>query len=119
MLFGPASVFGWLIRFKTWHRVSHVEVYMGNGLSAASRDVKGVARYPVRIDHIAMILRPTIPFNMESANKYVDSMTGTPYGWLDLLNFTGIHVNAPGIVCSPFATNLLRAAGIPVFNDEA
>ena len=40
MLYRPSGVFGWLIRVKTWHPISHVEVHCGGGQSFASRDGK-------------------------------------------------------------------------------
>lgn len=118
MLYKPSGLYGWIIKVKTWHSISHVEVYHGGGISAASRDGKGVNFYPVRLDGLAYVLRPTIPFDKAKADAFVSSMLGTPYGWLDLLDFVGISVDKKGIVCSPFATLDLRAAGIPVFNDE-
>lgn len=118
MLYSPKGVFGWFIRIKTWHPVAHVEIYMGGCQSAASRDGQGVGRYPWRDTELLHVLRPNVPFDLVKANAYVDLMNGTPYGWWDLLNFSGWHVDTKGIVCSPFATLLLRAANIPVFNDE-
>lgn len=119
LLYKPKGFFGWVIRLKTWHPIAHVEVYMGDGTSAASRDGQGVGRYPWRNTELAYVLRPGVPFDVGKANAYIDSMVGTRYGWWDLLNFTGWKVDTKGIVCSPFATELLRAAGVPVFNDEA
>jgi hypothetical protein len=40
---------------------------------------------------------------------------GTPYGWLDLLNFIGLNVDTEGIVCSAFATEFYRACGWNLF----
>jgi len=39
LLYPPTSLMGWLIAWKTWSRppISHVEVYLGNGQSAAAR----------------------------------------------------------------------------------
>lgn len=118
LLYKPSSVFGWLIRVKTWHPVSHVEMYLGEGISAASRDGQGVARYPFRTDGLIHILRPNVPLDLSKVSAYVDAMNGTPYGWYDLANFAGFNVNAKGIVCSPFVTNALRAGGVKIFNDE-
>lgn len=117
LLYGPSGVYGWAIRLKTWHPVAHVEVYWGDGQSTASRDGKGVGIYPFRRDKLTHILRPAC-FNPESASVYVQAMLGTPYGWADLLNFMGVKVDKKGIVCSPYATEVLRAGGVPVFNNE-
>lgn len=119
LLYKPTSFYGSIIRIKTWHNVSHCELYMGKGISAASRDGKGVNFYPARVDDaLIYVLRPTLPFNAENAKTFVTGMVGTPYGWLDLLDFVGFHVDKKGIVCSPFLTLALRAGGIPVFNNE-
>jgi len=118
MLYRPSSVFGTLISVKTWHRISHVEVYDGDKNSLASRDGQGVARYPVRLDHLAYVLRATQRLDLTKGRAYFESLKGTPYGWWDLLNFVGAPVNAKGIVCSPFAAGYLRAAGWNVFPED-
>lgn len=118
LLYKPASFFGWLIRLKTWHPIAHCEIYCGNGVSAASRDGLGVNVYPWRNTELVAVLRPTVPFNYPKAFAYITSMIGTPYGWLDLLNFIGIPTDRGGIICSAFVTNVLRAGGVQIFNDE-
>jgi len=118
LLYRGTGVYGFVIRVKTWHQIGHVEVYHGHGVSAASRDGQGVNIYPLREDKLCNVLRPNVPFRVSAADRFVASMRGTPYGWWDLANFTGWHVDAKGIVCSPFATLDLRAGGVPVFNSE-
>lgn len=118
MLYKPQGAFGFLIRLKTWHRVAHVEMYLGNGISTASRDGKGVDRYPVRDTELIFVLRPKTPLDMTKVSDFVDRWVGTPYGWLDLFNFMGFAVDRKGIVCSPYITRALRAGGCPIFNDE-
>ncbi len=115
LLYRPAGSFGWLISIKTWHRISHVEVYDGGRQSVASRDGLGVGRYPLRLSELAYILRPTVPLDLTAAGKWFDSVKGQPYGWLDLADFFGLPVDGPGMVCSPFATSYLRAAGWSIF----
>lgn len=115
LLYRPAGVFGWLISVKTWHRISHVEVYDGNYHSLASRDGLGVGRYPIRLSELAYVLRPTAKLDLAAGRRWFDAMKGTKYGWWDLANFVGIPVNTPGIVCSPFAAGFYRAAGWRVF----
>ncbi len=56
LLYRTASLFGWIIRTKTWSDVNHSETYIGNGLSAASRDHKGVGTYPLRLDGLKYVL---------------------------------------------------------------
>lgn len=115
LLYRPRGFFGWLIATKTWHRVSHVEIYDGNGQSLASRDGLGVSRYPWRDTELAYVLRPQIPLQFLGGIQYFERMKGTPYGWLDLIDFVGVSLDTRGIVCSPFATGYLRACGWNVF----
>lgn len=115
LLYRPKGIFGRIIQIKTWHRISHVEIYAGNQRSYASRDGQGVNVYPIRLSELAYVLRPTVPLDLAKGQAYVDTMKGTPYGWLDLLDFAGLNVDRTGIICSAFATEYLRAAGWDVF----
>lgn len=118
LLYSPSGAFGWIIKFKTWHAISHVEVYDGLGKSWASRDGKGVNLYPYRDSEFAMALRPTQPFDMEKARAWAKTQVGTPYGWGDLLEFVGVTHDFKGIVCSPFATLFYRSGGFDPFDGE-
>jgi hypothetical protein len=118
LLYKPKGIFGWAIRVKTWHPISHVEIAMLPGFSAASRDGEGVDYYRTRLEGLVHVLRPSVPFDLTGARQYVSAMLHTPYGWKDLLCFYGMQIDAPGIVCSPFVTEVLRASGVPVFNHE-
>lgn len=103
-----------MIRFHTGYNISHVEVYLGNGESIASRDGKGVGIYPQRTSKLAYVLRSASPFSVEAARKwYREVGFNQPYGWADLLQFCGYNVNGKGMVCSPCATYVLRAATPP------
>lgn len=115
LLYRPVGIFGRLIQVKTWHSISHVEVYDGNLQSVASRDGEGVDRYPLRVSELAYVLRPNVLMDFNAGHRYFDTMKGTPYGWFDLLAFVGVTHNFRGIVCSPFATGYLRACGWNVF----
>lgn len=115
MLYSPSSIFGWAIRIKSGSPISHVEVFVGDGQSVASRDGQGVGRYPVRTDHVAAVLRPHVPFSLAAAMVWFRQHEGEPYGFVDLLNFFSLNINGPGMVCSPCATEFLRAGGVRVF----
>jgi hypothetical protein len=115
LLYKPDGLFGALISIKTWHKISHVEVYAGYGRSAASRDGEGVGFYEVRTDGLAHILRPTRSLDIACGLRYTRRSSNTPYGWLDLLNFIGMNVDTKGIVCSAFATEFYRNCGWNVF----
>lgn len=119
LLYKPKGLFGQLIALKTWHRISHVEVYWGDGISAASRDGKGVNFYPIRTEQLVKVMRPKQQdLCFEAATEYMASVVGQPYGWLDLLHFIGFTFNGKGMICSTLATNVLRVLGVPLFNGE-
>lgn len=118
LLYSGKGLYGCLIRLKTWHSVGHVEVYLGLGLSTASRDGVGVGLYPVRETDLAYVWRPQMPFNASRAFAYASKRKGEPYGWLDLLAFIGWKSDGEGTVCSPYATDVQRAGGVDPFNWE-
>lgn len=119
LLYTGRGLYGRLIQIHTWHRIGHVEVAIGHGQSVASRDGIGVNQYDLRMKDLARVLRPKVPFDLPAAMRWFEQgAKGQPYGWGDLLQFVGIPVQAPGIVCSPFATLFLRAGGVPIFNTE-
>lgn len=118
LLYKPKGIFGHLIAVKTWHRISHVEIYAGEYHSFASRDGIGVDCYPVRVDDLAYVLRPRVKLNWIGGLTWFTRLKGTPYGWWDLLAFVGINGDHRGIVCSPFAAGFLRACGWDVFPED-
>lgn len=120
LLYRPKGIFGRIIQVKTWHNISHVEVYANFGMSFASRDGLGVNLYPWRDTELAWVLRPSKPLpNPEAGIRYAMGMEGTPYGWGNLLAFVGLPIKFPGIVCSAFATEIYRHAGWNIFPTDA
>lgn len=123
LLYKPTGFFGRLISLKTWHPISHVEVFVdkeNGGMSVASRDGKGVNFYPTRTAQLVHVLRPNVSLDLAVGLRYARRMIGTPYGWADLANFVGWNIDSKGIVCSPFATEFYRACGWNIFPlDEA
>jgi hypothetical protein len=117
-LYTGKGLYGRIIRFHTGHTIGHVEVYLGNGLSSASRNGVGVGLYPYRSDDLAYVWRPKPFFSGPKALNYTVRNKGVPYGWLDLLAFGGFNVDGPGIVCSPWATNVYRDQPFDPFNGE-
>lgn len=88
MLYRPVGLFGYLIAIKTWHSISHCEMYIGNGRSVASRDGIGVGDYPVRYSQLAYIMRPNVPFDLDAAlAKFRSVYQGQGYDWKGLLRF--------------------------------
>lgn len=120
LLYKPRGLFGWVIATKTWHQVAHCEVYSGQMRSWASRDGLGVNWYPTRTTDLAAILRPTKKYNYQAADWWANDKCGTPYGWLELLNFIGIAHQNGGMFCSQFVTEYYRRAGwLTLFPYEA
>jgi len=118
LLYDSKGLYGRIIALKTWHHVTHVELYLGLGLSSASRNGLGVNMYSLRESDLAYVWRPKMPFNAAKAMRYTAKYKGTPYGWLDLLAFIGLKCDDKGIVCSPWVTDVLRDNGIDPFNGE-
>lgn len=118
LLYGATGFFGRVIALKTWHPIAHVECYIGNGLSVASRDGIGTGIYPVRTAGLVMICRPKVPLDVDRALALFTAVPHRPYGWIDLLQFVGLNINTPGIVCSPCITEFLRDGGLDPFNGE-
>ena len=118
LLYKAKGLFGWLITRKTWHNIGHVEVYVGDGQSVASRDHQGTGKYPLRLSELMYVCRPKRHFDCAKALAWFEAQPHQPYGWFDLLSFTGWNVDGKGIVCSPFATTFIRAGGLDPFNGE-
>ena len=113
--------FGLVINIKTWSRYSHVEVFVGNGISMASRDGVGVGYYPFRTEQLEKVRRPSAKdFDFKRGSKWVFSVDGQKYDWLGLLCFTyAVHSGSKTKqFCSEFATRFYRKAGLEPFNPE-
>ncbi len=103
ILLYSSGLLGWLIRLRTWGEVSHVEVYAGEGRSMASR-AHGPRLYPLNIMGLRRVMRPARAFNFAQGwNWFLSVADKLPYGYLDLLNFYGIHARTKGLICSQFA----------------
>lgn len=118
LLYAAKGIFGRVIALKTWHPIAHVELFVGNGMSVASRDGIGTGTYPLRTVDLVMVCRPKVPLDLDRALAIFAARPHRPYGWLDLLQFVGLNIDTPGIVCSPFGTEVLRDAGLDPFNGE-
>lgn len=121
-------IFGKLIALKTWHNISHVEVFAGSKenwhnlhgqmwhgyASEASRDGLGVDRYPLRLTELAYVLRPTEPqFVWTRGEPWFESVKGQKYDWFGLTRFvrTSMKPSNTKMFCSTFAIRRLRASG--------
>lgn len=92
-----------------------MEIYAGNGMSLAARNGLGVNRYGFRRKGLTHVLRPA-GFNLAEAEKFFLNVRGTPYGWLDLLQFFSIRISTKGLICSQFGDLLLRSGGVTAFS---
>ena len=121
LLYRPHSFFGWIIAFKTWCReASHVEVYMGQDKSSASRDGIGVGMYELRLKDLSMVLRPRTPFDMDKALAYYETVKGQPYDWRGVWCFSLMAERGEEgkQICSEYARNLQTSAGPEWFATE-
>lgn len=117
-LYRATGFYGRAIWLKTWHRISHVECYIGGGKSVASRDGIGTGTYDVRLNDIYVVCRPCVPFDLKKALAKTAERGHRPYGWYDLLDFFGFDVKNNGIVCSAYVTEFLRDGDLDPFNGE-
>lgn len=122
LVYRPTGFFGWAIATKTWHRWSHVEgVEVPGKTSVASRDGKGVNRYPFREAQLGMVLRPPVTFDFDKAMVYFRSVQGQPYDFWGLMSFYRTKAAATNgrQFCSEFLANWYRAGGCNPFHREA
>lgn len=133
LLYKPQGAFGLLISVKTWHDISHCEVYEGQGYSVASRDPDhwfpkpsggGVNRYPWRDTELACVLRPNRPFNQSKATTWFEQVRGQSYDWAGLLRFgwrarvVPTDLSANKMFCSECNTRYYRAGDFDPFPRE-
>lgn len=120
LLYRPKGIFGILIALKTWHRIAHCELYIGEGRSVASRDGVGVGIYRLRTTELAYVLRPTYPLDWFRFWKWFRSVNGQRYDWWGLLRFVWSRSVGGGnnqrMFCSEFLTRAYRSLGARVFN---
>jgi uncharacterized protein YycO len=111
---------GQAIAWKTWHNISHVEIYIGAGEVVASRDGIGVNRYPVRSDLVAYVLRPPAgAFDLAAALAWFEAHAkGQGYDWLGLSRFYRTHIaqSTTKMFCSAFWLRFYRAGGFHPFH---
>lgn len=120
LLYRPESLMGWLIALKTWHRVSHVEIYSGALESVASRDGEGVNEYEFRWNGLTRVMRPRAAFAFGAAMQWFATVVGQDYDWKGLLCFyLAVRQGAKDrMFCSEFATRFYRAGGLEPFQPD-
>lgn len=114
-----SSLFGKVIATKTWMDISHVEVYLGDGVSAGAR-WEGVDAYPVREDkYLCVVLAPAEPFDLERAKVwFYSSAQGLKYDLWGMRIFYRLidKANPNRMWCSEFVAEFYRAGGFDPFN---
>lgn len=107
---------------------AHIEIYMGAGISFASRNGIGVNSYAFRTSGLVHVRRPTQAFCRELALPQWAKAKGAPYGWsdiganLNLLQFPEEAWTRPqllmktGMDCSHFAAVFLYWGLCPQFD---
>lgn len=121
LLYSGKGVFSRAIQFKTWSAISHCEAYVGEGESVASRDGKGVGKYPVRTDGLVAVLRPRDGFDLAAAMEWFATVDGQGYDWVGLLAFFTARMQGSKntkMFCSEFLTRFERAGGVEPFAPE-
>jgi hypothetical protein len=117
LLYGGGDLVSRLIQFRTWSDVSHIEIYVGDGRSVASRNGIGVGKYPLRVQGLRRVYRPLgANFDLAAAMRWFEKVNGTKYGWADLLRFYLIDVPTKGLICSEFGDLFFRNGRLPLFN---
>jgi len=118
-IFSGRTLFDTVISVFTFSRADHVEVTLDEETSIASRNGKGADYYTRRDKGLRYVLRPNIPVDVENAVAWFEeNLRGKPYGYFDLLQFVGITVPDPGVICSQTSALVFAAGGAPLFNQK-
>lgn len=120
LLYRSKGIIPFLIRTKTWSDVNHTEIYVKNGLSAASRDGKGVNTYQLRTEGLLYILRYKGEFDFEAGFDWHRTVTGRPYDFWGLLAFFnwGSGGHPTKYICSEHTTEFLGAGKAFPFGED-
>lgn len=129
LLYGVSGwdLFNRVTRLKTWSPAVHIELYIDDCKSVASRNGLGVNMYPFREGGLIGILRPKQLLDIERGlawfnkpfNKVThDGVRGRPYGWLDLLQFINIQIQTDGWICSQFVSLFDEACLFYPFSEQ-
>lgn len=115
------GVVSWVISVKTWSEVVHCEVYLAPGETLAARGPQdgkgGVQRYPLRLDHLAYVLRPRKPLDLAAGLTWFTRVEGQGYDTVGLLKFFRITAGSQTKqFCSEFLTRFDRHCGFHPFS---
>lgn len=115
LLYSGSGLFSFLIKVKSFSRVSHTEVYIGAGRAIASRDGQGVDNYPLRTKGLVEVLRPNEPFDLNAALQWYGTVRGAKYDVLQLFVFLSAGrkqlEDEKAFFCSELASAFYRKGG--------
>lgn len=116
LLYRGWSLFDIIIMLHTGSYASHVECYWGQGMSLASRNGKGVSKYPFRLMGLYAVLRPKMRLDFDRGNAWFFSKANNkPYGFADLGRFVLLKIPGRGMICSQFVALLFDNLGASLF----
>jgi len=98
---------------------AHVEIYMGHGVSYASRNGIGVNAYDFRREGLRQVRRPVLnpTFDRPAVERwFAGGVRGLPYGFGDIAAAFNLRLVLGGVDCSHFAASLLAVAGCQQFD---
>lgn len=107
LLYSSTDPVDWVIEHVTGGPVAHIEGYIGDSESVASRNGVGVGKYPLRLDGLVAVLRPPATFDLNNAMNWFEIVNGDGYDWQDLLPdfFSAENQQTPNrLFCSAFMT---------------
>lgn len=121
LLYARKGFFNWIIEHASNAKVSHCEVYLGDGKSAACRNGIGVDIYPTDLTGLGAILRPLAKFDVDKATRYQQSVLKQGYDWTGLWRAFVANQwgrNSTKQWCSENSTNVQRAGGVEPFTPD-
>lgn len=122
LLYRASSIFGYAIAAFSGSRISHIEMYRGDGISYASRDGIGVDEYPLRIKDLDLVLEAVEPLDMNRVAIGFAGKIGHRYDNATILKHAtfGLVGGKPmAEVCSEVQAYLVRVGGLErAFGDK-
>ena len=110
------------IRFHTFSRACHVELYIGGGDKSIAARASGVATFGVRWDGLWRVYRPRGSVDMDAMKAYFhNTLKGQKYDWLGVIFgffFCQLRQNPKRKFCSETQTLLYRAGRFEPFQPD-
>lgn len=118
LLYSSKSLLGWLIRTKTFSRFSHVEIYIGDGLTITARPA-GVNTYDYTSKDLVVVLRPiATEVYLGHSIAWFQSVRNQRYDWWGLFRFFRLGKESlDKQFCSEVCTRFSRLMLIKPHND--